>query len=344
MTAVRIRKSQVKVTTEVCRWYLSRYHRTRFDLGVPLMFQREDLVGHFAVATDEWERGDANAMFRMLVAVTLFQRRQDQQVMRILRGMEASRVREVTSSQALLALADASSCSNLGSQDALIRECDLDKDANGVGTCSKQPTVPCHLKQHTVWLKRYGHFGKVPTSAALMLRESGVQDLANLYRQTVLEHESPRARSIAIDERLRSVWRISEKISAMFLSAACDPNLSTFHAPWAALDPTYFVVIDSNTDLFLEAIGYDGSGTYAARREFLWALAEKIELTEINKDVAPYSPRLVQQAAYLFMSRVNRQASEIDCAHLGQAACDACPAELRTRCGLRGRTRTLVRH
>ena len=30
----------------------------------------------------------------------------------------------------------------------------------GLGACSANPDTACHLKRHTVLLKRYGHFGK----------------------------------------------------------------------------------------------------------------------------------------------------------------------------------------
>lgn len=299
------------------------------------MFQRPDLVGSFAVTADEWRRGDAKALFRVLVATTLFQRRQDQQVMRILRGMTATRAREVASSRRLLKLVDESPCEMTQTQRALVENCDLDKSVNGEGVCSRNPTVPCHLKQHTVWLKRYGHFGKVPTSVALMLREHEVNDLDQLYRTAVQRHDSPRTRSEALDQRLRTVWRVNEKIAAMFLSMACNPDLSSDDPPWHEIDHTYFVVIDSNTDLFLDSVGYGGTGTYAARREFIWELAKRIDLSTLKASVSAYNPRLVQQAAYLFMSQVNRRTAAVDCWRGGIKACAACPKILRARCAVR---------
>jgi hypothetical protein len=165
-----------------------------------------------------------------------------------------------------------------------------------------------------------------------MLREHGARDLGEFYQRILAEHPSPRARAEALDQQLRSVWRISEKIAAMFLSMACDPDLSAEPPPWTGIDHTYFVVIDSNTDLFLASIGYRGSGTYRARREFIWELAEKINLAKLKPGVSSYSPRLVQQAAYLFMSKVNRRAAEPDCWHDGATACRRCPVTLRARC------------
>lgn len=74
---MRLSITQVKVTMDVCAWYLHLYHRTQSALGVPAMFQRMELVGRFSVTVDKWQRGDPQALFRVLVATMLFQRRQD---------------------------------------------------------------------------------------------------------------------------------------------------------------------------------------------------------------------------------------------------------------------------
>ncbi len=216
-------------------------------------------------------------------------------------------------------------------QEALIGTCDLTK-SGGAGVCTKNPRVKCHLKNHTVWLKRYGHFGKVPTSAALMLREHHARDLGALFARVVARNPSPRARSEAMEVALCTTWRVSEKIAAMFLSMVSDGDLADIAPPWSALDSTYFVVIDSNTDLFLHSIGYRGSGTYQARRQFLWSLAREVNLSQLKAGVSNFNPRLVQQAAYWFMSRVNRRAAEVDCWRGGASACLRCPAALRERC------------
>jgi hypothetical protein len=122
----------------------------------------------------------------------------------------------------------------------------------------------------------------------------------------------------------------------MFLSAVTNPDLSKGLDPWAAgVDWTYFVVVDSNVDLFLGSIGYAGLGTYEARRAFVQALARRIDLRAIDRRVRSYNPRLVQQAMYVFMSAANRRAAPSDCAHLAPVACEACPSALSRRCLLR---------
>jgi hypothetical protein len=136
-----------------------------------------------------------------------------------------------------------------------------------------------------------------------------------------------------LEQELSRAWRVNQKIASMFLSMVTNPDLSRELAPWArGVDWTYYVVVDSNVDLFLTSIGYKGTGTYDARRDFVRALARGIELTEFDGALQPYNPRLVQQAMYLFMSAANRRAAEADCMHLDPAPCGTCPSAVRRRC------------
>ncbi|MCC6644555.1 MAG: hypothetical protein IT374_03160 [Polyangiaceae bacterium] len=220
------------------------------------------------------------------------------------------------------------------STEALAEECDLAKDPRTrLGRCRANPSAACHLKRHTVLLKRYGHFGKVPTSLALMVREAGALDLPAVRRSVLRQEKDPAARARALEVTLSRAWRVSQKIASMFLSAVSNPDLSAGAAPWSrGVDWTYFVVIDSNVDLFLASVGYRGARSYDARREFVRALAREIDLRELDGRLHPFNPRLVQQAMYLFMSAANRRALATDCMHVGREACSGCPSALKRRC------------
>lgn len=324
----------MQATTAVVRWYLGLYFRTPDDPGVAPMFCDPSRVGHFALDPHLLAAGEPRTLFRLWFVITMFQRRQDVQIMRILRGFSAEDAAEVSSATRLLQLVDDSPCDHMKQNDALITRCDLTKDARTrLGRCSANPKVPCHLKRHTVLLKRYGHFGKVPTSLALVLRETGARHLKELRERILRDVPTERERALALEAALCAAWRVSQKIAAMFLSAISNPELSDGIAPWAdGVDWSYFVVIDSNVDLFLSAINYSGPGTYEARRSFVQALAEKIDLSRLDTRLSAYNPRVVQQALYLFMSSANRGATERDCSHLGAVACAACPKSLSRMC------------
>jgi hypothetical protein len=301
------------------------------------MFCDPARVGAFAVDRAAVRSGDGHTLFRLLVATTMFQRRQDVQILRILRGMRRADVAEMTRPLRLLRLADSNECEYLTSSDKLHGTCDLAKDpATGKGCCARNPTNECHLKRHTVLLKRYGHFGKMPTSLALMLREAGVADLSALRRAVLRRVRDPLERARALETELSRAWRVSQKIASMFLSTIANPDLSPGASPWArGVDWTYFVVVDSNVDLFLASLGYRGGKSYDSRREFVCQVARKIDLSRLDPRLHAYNPRVVQQALYLFMSTANRRTLMNDCVHQGVAACAECPSMVAKRCPLR---------
>jgi hypothetical protein len=309
-SGARATRRQVDLTRQVTAWYLESYFRTPHDVGVATMFCSTEHVGHFAVEPDALAAGDPEALFRLLVTVTMFQRRSDQMIMRVLRSLSREQAAELSTARPLLLLADELDCPGTKSLEALHQRCDLAKDADTrLGTCGYRPDLDCHLKRHTVELRRYGHFGKVPTS-----------------------HE----RALRLEASLSRAWRVSDKIAAMYLSLVTNRELSGRLAPWAdGVDSTHFVVIDSNVDLFLRALGYRGAKTYAARRAFVHALARAVDLSELDARLNPYNPRIVQQAAYMFMSDSNRRASPSDCSKGAPGTCARCPDVLHRQCRLR---------
>lgn len=311
------------------------YYRTADDIGVPAMFCQRDRVGFFAVDRSALAAGSSDALFGLLVTMTMFQRRSDAQIMRVLRGIARDDARELTDARRLLALAD-DGCEHARSLDALLNRCDLGKCPDTKrGICGQRPKTACHLKRHTELLKRYGHFGKVPTSAALTLRDHDVADLSSLREQIWALSLDPHARAVALEQALSRSWRISEKIAAMYLSAVTNRDLSGDLAPWAdGVDTDHFVVIDSNVDLFLKAIDYHGPMTYRARRAFVQALAVRVHLDDLHPGVRRYNPRIVQQALYMFMSESNRRESAADCSHQAPFSCKRCPRALASSCSL----------
>jgi hypothetical protein len=329
-------RAQVRQARAVVEWYLSLYYGRPDDPGVPHAFCDPARVGHFAVAPAALKRAEPDALFRLLVAVAMFQRRQDVQILRILRGMRSEDAAEIASAPRLLRLIDSSPCEHAKSLAGLVRRCDLTKDpVTKVGVCTANTHVRCHLKRHTVALKRWGHFGKMPSSIALSLRESGAEDLRDLRRAVLRRHRDPLARAQALESALGSAWRVNQKIACMFLSAVSNPAFLKDAAWRRGIAWTHYVVVDSNVDLFLKAIAYRGVRTYDARRAFIQGLASKIDLRKYDANLDAYNPRVVQQALYLFMSVANRRAIARDCSKLGVAECRRCPRAVAALCPLR---------
>jgi hypothetical protein len=263
------------------------------------------------------------------------------QILRILRGIDRRDADEIADADRLLQLADRCECAHIRSTTALAEQCDLSKDPRTrEGTCAANPDVTCHLKRHTVLLKRYGHFGKVPTSIALMVREAGGADLAGLRLAVLDRIADPLDRARTLEAELSRAWRVNQKIASMFLSAVSNPDLSRGLSPWSqGIDWTYFVVVDSNVDRFLASVRYRGGSSYDSRREFVRILARTIDLAKLDASLHAFNPRLVQQAMYLFMSAANRRVAATDCMHAGLSACAKCPTALSARCPVRHRPR-----
>lgn len=325
----------VMATQAVVAWYFATYHGRDDDMGMARTFGRRDAVGHFAVDLDDVARSEPAAMFRLFVSAAMFQRLRDAIVMQTLRGIPPDDAHELTSLQALLELVDDAACEHARSNAALQRTCDLTKDAAGRATCDIGPHIPCHLKRHSMLLRRYGHFGKVPSSAALMVREAGAGNLVALKDEVVAGAAGDATlAAVRLEEAISRTWRIASKIAAMFLSLVTAPGMGFGNVPWSTgIDWTRYVVIDRNVDLFLESLGYAGSGTYDARRDAVLELARHVDVSHYRPDLPAYHPRLVQQAMFMFMSKSNRKLAPIDCSHHGRL-CGLCPTELRHRCGL----------
>lgn len=328
---------QTGVVQQIVAWYLGLYYDTSEDLGTAAMFCDGAKVGYFALPRERLIAADGPVLFRLLVMMTLFQRRQDAQVLRILRGIGRDDAHELGSAEALLALVDDRPCRWMVTTQVLHETCDLGKmPVTGLPCCTRNPSKSCHLKRHTALLKRYGDFGKAPTSAALVLREAGANNLNEVKAQICGRERDLLQRAKLMIEALSRAWRVSEKIASMFLSAVANPDLAGSAPSWSAdLDWTFFVVIDSNVDLFLRSIGFPGGRDYEARRAFMFGLARTIDLRQLRPELQRYNPRLVQQAIYMFMSASNRRQSPRDCSQKGVDACGRCPSALRQRCPVR---------
>jgi hypothetical protein len=200
-----------------------------------------------------------------------------------------------------------------------------------------EQTAHCHLKRHALLLKRYGDFGKVPTSAAFVANAAGPSGLNGLRQQVLKAEADPYASAVALEAAISRVWRVSKKIACMFLSCVSNPDFSP-GAPWVTgASWEHFVVIDSNVDRFLSSIGYDAGRDYESKRRFIGGVAEQLDLRAMDPRINhAYNPRLVQQAMYLFMSAANRRASRADCSRHQGVECAKCPRLLTERCSLRG--------
>lgn len=324
-----------RYTTEfIVGWYFIHIWKQAHDGGLFPWLSNEQELGFFAIDSQAVEMGDDRALFKTLITLAMFQRLRDTFVVKILRSLSREDVAELTDPERLFFLARTGGCSHSATQESLQKVCNLAKDPQtGVGICAANPDCVCYLKRHTILLRRYGHFGKIPTSAALALQDSWGGSLSALRSRVFMDHLDPLVRSQALEAELNRVWRINKKVASMFLSAISAPDLGLETPPWRkGLDWTWFLPIDVNIDKFLVSVGWGGPWTYAARRQAILDLSKEVSLASFQPGLQDYNPRLVLQAINRFMSKPNRRAISTDCSFQAPHSCANCPTDLKAVC------------
>ena len=279
-----------------------------------------DRVGAFAVAPNELAVGGDGAIFRVFVALSMYQALRDVVIMRRQRSLPRASVRVVADESFVRRSIARHECPVLHSADAFEEGCDVAKLGESVdcGTC---PGLSCHVKDATLVFNRMGDMGKLPTSAWLRLwRGGGVRQLlADVCRKEA----SPTKRAGLLVERFARVHRVGRKLATMFVSAMSTPALGPGLTPWFPdIDGNHLVVIDTNVARVVDALRKPGAPkSYDARELWLRSQAVRLNLRELRPDLPSYSPRFVQEALYAFSSRSNRAAEGDPC------------AERRTPCG-----------
>lgn len=281
-----------------------------------------DCIGAFAVARDELSAGGDAALFRLFVTLSMFQALRDVVIMRRQRSLSHAAMRVVADLGFVRRAIVKHDCRMLTSAVVLERGCDVSKFGEAVdcGTC---PGIRCHVKDATVAFDRMGDMGKLPTSAWLRLwKEGGVRKvLADVRR----EEASPTKRAALLVERFAQVHRVGRKLSTMFVSALSTPALAPGLTPWFPdIDGNELVVVDTNVARAVDALRDPGAPkTYDAREQWVREQATYLDLREFRSDLPSYSPRLVQQALYMFCSKSNRMARGNACAK-GATPCASC--------------------
>ncbi len=308
----------------IVRWYLAHaYGRSEGPRRRPY-FADPARVGAFAVDLAALRRRDDAALFQLLVAMGLYQSRRDADIMAIQRGMPTRTARALTSTRRLRVLVDDGRCEHLRAADVFDTRCEVQRDlARGTATCGHRPRTPCHVKAATLAIGRMGDMGMLPTSAWLHVGPGG---LRRWFDDACAATPSPTERAALLVERVATIRRIGRKLATMYVSALSVPALTPGFAPWAPeVDGSRLVVVDANVARVIDHLrGGRGPRTYEAMSAWLTAVADRIDLRALRPGLPAHSPRLVQQALYVFRSRSNRAARGDACAT--RAPCRACPS------------------
>lgn len=307
-------------------WYFSEVFGHLEGPGTIPFYCDPTRVGHFAVKPSELAAGHAPALFKLFVAMAMFQARRDVVIMQQQASMSGSKAQTLLSTTVLGQLVGRSHCDQLVSAATFDAGCSVQKNG-GTVDCFQHPGAPCHVKDATVLLNRMGDMGKLPTSAWLHAWQG--RRLVALLKEIKTSELHPERRAELLVERFSRIYRVGEKLATMFVSAVSTPALAPGLTPWfPAVDGNALVIVDTNVAKAVDQLGRSGTaGSYQGRTRWIREQARTIDLREFSPDVPSFSPRLVQQALYAFCSKSNRVARADDCA-ARTAGCATCVPSL----------------
>lgn len=320
----RIAPTVIAEMERIVSWYLRTAYKRWEGPGIRPFSADATRIGHFAVDQTALAARDSDAMFQLLITMASYQSRRDVDIMAIQRATARRRVVEMTSTKRLRVLVEGSRCPHLRDADTFDRSCDVRREvARGITTCNAHPRARCHVKDATAAIGRMGDLGKLPTSAWLHLGPAG---LHRWFIETCLVENDPHRRARRLVERLSMIYRIGTKLASMFVTAMSVEELG-HGAPWRPeIDGSRVVVVDANVRRAIRNWRSNrGVQTYEALARWLLAAADHIDLSSLRHELPRRSPRLVQQAIYVFGSRSNRVALRDRCA---TRPCTDCPSRV----------------
>ncbi|MFN0244265.1 MAG: hypothetical protein ACKVWV_15365 [Planctomycetota bacterium] len=296
----------------IVAWYFDRAYGHWEGPGTLPFYCDPERVGHFAVDQAELAAGKPAALFQLFVALSMFQARRDTVIMAQQRAMPRSEVALLSSTATIRRAVRASPCEQLRSTESFDAGCSVQKTGVAV-SCAYLPSEPCHVKRATVSLRRMGDMGKLPTSAWLRLWEDG--RFESRIQGVLKRSGEPAERAAHLVHLFMSVHRVGRKLATLFVSALSTPALAPGLTPWfPAVDGNSLVVIDTNVARVVDVFRASKSPrTYESRAEWVRRQSERVDLRRFGVDLQAHSPRLVQQAIYVFASRSNRTAREDQC-------------------------------
>jgi hypothetical protein len=304
------------------RWYADNVYGRVEGPGTVPFYCDPARVGRFAVAPSELAAGGEAGLFRLVVALAMYQSRRDVDIMALQRGMPPRAAEAIGSARRVGHLVVASRCERVVDAETFDACCDVRRDlAARRAACAHRPRTPCHVKDATLAIGRMGDMGMLPTSAWLHLRAAG--GFAGMLERATATG-APAAAAAAMVVELTRIHRIGTKLATMIVSQLATPALAPGLTPWAPrLDGNHLVVVDANVAWVIDALRPRGPQTYAARAAWFRRHARTIDLKALDARWPRTSPRLVQQAVFWFRSRSNRVAAGLGCTR-GAVPCTAC--------------------
>lgn len=267
-TRAKRRAARIDTTVErdldsVLRWYCSTVYGVHEGPSVVPFYCDPQQVGGLSVDRSRLARGEEGSLFRLFVALSMYQGVRDVVVMERQRGMLPTVARSLSSPTALSWRIGRTRCDALESAEKVIDHCDVFK-AEGIVDCRRTPGVDCPVKTGSRAMGRMGDMGKLPVSALLTFGKDG--GLTGLFELVV--RSFPRGeRAAELVNRLTRVHRVGTKLGSLFVSAVSTPALAPGLVPWfPEIDGNDVVVVDTNVARAVDLLSRGGaSSSYDSR-------------------------------------------------------------------------------
>ena len=321
----------LQAVKRIIKWYFETVYGVVEGPGVLPFYCDVARVGHFAVPPKDLAAGREAALFRLFVMMAMYQARRDVLVMALQRSLPETAVDGLSGRSTLLRAVQSSSCPCFSDARRFDRECSVRKQG-GVALCDHLPTSECHVKSATLWMRRTGDMGKLPTSA--LLHHWRGRGISGEFEKACSTDEDPTRRARVLVDSLSRVYRVGRKLATMYVSALSVPSLAPGVTPWyPEIDGSQLVVIDTNVAHVARVLQPRMPGRRSETESWIRDLATRIDLREFYRGLPRTSARLVQQSMYHFRSRSNRISRGDQCAQQANRCVlcvdDVCPMATR---------------
>jgi hypothetical protein len=310
----------------VLTWFCGLPTRDADGSGAVPFYCDRTRIGAFAVDREQLAAGTDAAVFKLFVTLSMYQALRDVVISRQQQSLSYDAMRTIADSRFVGRSIEQHPCPALRSAEAFQADCNVVK-RDGIVDCVTCPGVSCPVKDAAVTFNRMGDMGKLPTSAWLRFWRAG--GLPLLLEDVLRTEATPGRRADALVLRFATVQRVGRKLATMFVSALSTPALAPGLTPWfPAVDGNHLVVVDTNVARAVDVLRAPGaSKSYEARSNWVREQAALIDLREFRSDLPAFSPRLVQEALYVFCSKSNRVVRGDACAQR-RSPCTTCVPSL----------------
>lgn len=305
----------------IISWYANRVFGRIEGKSVLPFYCDPTKVGRAAVSQVGIRKGSESALFKLFVSLMMYQARRDVVIQAQQKSWKAKDSDHLLSLSKIRSRIAESRCPHLKTDATFETACTIVR-RQGVVTCDHNH-LECPVRDASQVWGRMSDLGILPVSA---IRRIWIKSNLIIILQEAGSIHDPIQRIEWVISKFSAVHRVGRKLATMFVSTLSTPALAKDLSPWhPLLNGNLAVVIDTHAKRAIDHFRVGGIDSYQSRVDWVRNVALRIDLSKFREDWPSYSPRLIQQALYMFSSKSNRRAWRDPCS---EAVCAGCPSAL----------------